>query len=146
MKENKLYLVYVEKINDIPNSKGLFEYEFFFSETPEIVWGNDWNQQCPSACSKEDLRPDASTYNDVRKIYSIIPLISISENSCFSIQDSVDQIVAICWEDISEYETYPEPIRLVFNYGETFESVEDKLAQRHQFFAPKNNEEENEEI
>jgi len=143
--EDEKYLVYVEKLNDIPNSKGLFEYEFFFSETPEITWGSDWNQQCPSACSKEDLRPDTSTYSEVKKLCSIIPLLSIGENSCFSVQDSVDQIVAICWEDISEYDTYPDPIRLVFNYGEKIESVEDKLAQRHQFFYNKNNKENNED-
>ena len=61
----------------------------------------------------------------------------------------VDGIIACAWEDISEYEEYPEPYRLVFNFGEKYDSVESKLAQRHQFFSEKgeenNQEEESEE-
>lgn len=132
--KNQLYLVYVEKINDTPNSKGLYEYEFFFSETPDIVWGVDWNQQCPSACNIENMRPDSSTYNEVKKLYTIYPLMCIENNSCLSCQDMIDGIVACAWEDITEYEEYPEPFRFVFRFGDKKEDVEDKLAQRHQFF------------
>ena len=58
----------------------------------------------------------------------------------------IDGIIACAWEDISEYEEYPEPFRLVFNYGEKYASVEAKRAQRHQFFSEyKNNEKENDE-
>lgn len=146
---DKLYLVYVEKLTEQPNAKGMFQYEFFFSETPEIVWGVDWNQQCPSACSRENMRPDPSTYHDVERIWTIIPFGCIEDNSCFSCQDMVDGIIACAWEDISEYEEYPEPYRLVFNFGEKYDSVESKLAQRHQFFSEKgeenNQEEESEE-
>lgn len=134
MANEKEYLVYVEKINEHPNSKGMYEYEFYFSETPEIAWGVDWDQQCPSACDRENLRPDFSTYNKIEKLYTIIPFQCIGENSCYSIQDCTEGICAVCYEDISEYEDYPEPIRLVFHFGEDKETVEDKLAQRSQFF------------
>lgn len=137
--EKELYLIYIERLNTIPNAKGMYEYEFYFSESPEIAWGNDWNEPCPSACNKELMRPESNLYNEIKKLYSIYPIKSIIENSCFSIQDSVDGIVAVGWEDISGYEEYPEPIRLVFNFGESLESVEDKLAQRHQFFSRNNN-------
>ena len=50
----------------------------------------------------------------------------------------IDGIIACAWEDISEYEEYPEPIRLVFKYGEKYEDVEDKLARRSQFFSTRN--------
>lgn len=142
-----LYLVYVEKITEQATSKGMYEYEFFFSKTPEIVWGVDWNQQCPSSCSRENMRPDPTTYTLIERLWTIIPFACIEDNSCFSCQDMVDGIVACAWEDISEYEEYPEPFRLVFNFGESYESVESKLAQRHQFFSPKgsqNNENNNE--
>jgi len=137
-KTNNLYLVFVEKITEQQNAKGLFEYEFFFSETPEIVWGQDWNQPCPSTCAIENLRPDPSTYSKVEHLWSIIPILCIENNSCFSLQDMVDGIVSCAWEDISEYEEYPEPFRLVFAFGEKYESVEAKLSQRHQFFLQKN--------
>lgn len=144
-KEN-LYLVFAEKITKQPNVKGLYEYEFFFSEMPETVWAPDWNQPCPSSCDIENLRPELSTYNKIERLYTIIPLICICDNSCLSCQDMIDGIVACAWEDISEYEEYPEPFRLVFNFGEKYESVEAKLAQRHQFFdSNKNNENENDE-
>ena len=44
----------------------LYEYEFYFSETPEIVWGEDWNVACPSACG--DLKPDPSTYSVIKRL------------------------------------------------------------------------------
>ena len=141
-----LYLIYVEKVTEQPNSKGMLEYEFFFSEMPETAWAPDWNQQCPAACNREDLRPETSTYNEVERLYTIIPLFCIGDNSCLSCQDMIDGIIACAWEDISEYEEYPEPFRLVFDYGEKYASVEAKLAQRHQFFSEyKNKEEENEQ-
>jgi hypothetical protein len=46
----------------------------------------------------------------------------------------VDGILSVAFEDITDYEEYPEPYRLVFKYGETIYSVEEKLSGRHQFF------------
>ena len=59
--ENELFLVYINPIGK--DSSGLNEYEFFFSETPEIVWGEDWNVACPSACG--NLLPDSTTYSHI---------------------------------------------------------------------------------
>lgn len=133
--EEKLYLIYVERLNNEPNSMGIYEYDFFFSDTPETVWGEDWAEQCPSAC--ESLRPSSELYSKVKRLYTIYTLKGAQENSCFSMQDCIDGCIALCWEDISNYDEYPEPIRLVFKFGESMESVEDKLAQRHQFFPEK---------
>ena len=49
-------------------------------------------------------------------------------------QHVVNGIVAVAFEDISDYDEYPEPFRIVFKYGEDYDSVEEKLASRHQFF------------
>lgn len=124
------YLIYAEKLNVIPNSEGLFEYEFYFSSMPESAWGEDWNQQCPSACSKETIRPDENAYEDIKVLKADIPLLCISDNSCFSCQDMCDGIVACAWEDITDYESYPEPYRICLNFGESIESVEKKLEGR----------------
>ena len=43
-------------------------------------------------------------------------------------------IVALGWEDITNYESYPEDGRLIFNFGESYISVENKLSKRHQLF------------
>ena len=135
MEEEKLYLVYIEPIG--MNSMDMFEYDFLFSETPDIVWADDWAEQCPSAC--ENMRPDESMIHKIKRLATIIPFGLAQKNSCFSMQDCVDGIMALAWEDMSNYEEYPEPIRLVFKYGESIEKVEDKLAQRSQFFVRKDN-------
>lgn len=125
----QLYLVYSEKITD-NNSRGLHEYELYFSEAPELVWGEDWNASCPAACGKEGIRPDESTYQAIKRLECSVPFNCISENTCFSCQDMIDQIVACMWEDISDYDEYPEPSRLVFKFGETLEGIVSKLEER----------------
>lgn len=129
MDEN-LYLVYVERIGK--NLMDWYEYEFIFSETPDIVWGQNWEQMCPCVCG--DLRPDKSTYSIVKRLKTQIPLKCAQENSCFSMQDCIDGVIALSWEDISEYEEYPETGRIIFKFGEKYFDVENKLALRHQLF------------
>ena len=75
-----LFLVYIEKIGK--NLMDWYEYEFIFSENPDIVWGQNWEQMCPCVCG--DLRPDKSTYSVVKRLKTQIPLKCAQENSCFS--------------------------------------------------------------
>lgn len=135
MDGEKLFLIYAELVGK--DAHDLYEYDFYFSESPETAWGEDWNEPCPAACDKDIMRPDISMYSEIRRLNTIIPFGLMQNNCCFSLQDAVDNIIPCVWEDISEYEEYPTPIRLVFKFGESFESVEDKLAQRHQFFVEK---------
>ena len=97
--EEKLYLAFVNPIGK--NAHDMYEYEFFFTEAPDIVWGEDWNEQCPSACGS--LFPAGETYSKIMRLTSIIPFTCAQENSCFSLQDSVDNILALAFENISEY-------------------------------------------
>ena len=120
-----LYFVFMELVGN--NSQDLFEYDLLFSNDPDLVWAEDWNEQCPSACV--NVRPE-SYVNAVYRIETNIPFGLAQRNSCFSMQDCVDGIISLAWEDISEYENYPDPYRLVFKYGEKFESVEEKLGTR----------------
>lgn len=131
---SNLHLVFVEPIG--LNSHDMFEYDFLFSETPKIVWADDWAEQCPRAC--DNMRPEGEMITDIKRLATIIPFGLAQQNTCFSMQDCIDGIIALAWEDLSEYEEYPEPIRLIFNFGESFDSVEDKLAQRSQFFSKRN--------
>ena len=130
----KKKLVYVNLVG--MDSLGNYEYEFFFSETPDIVWGEDWNEQCPSAC--ENTLPDESTYSEIKILRTKIPLFCAQENTCFSLQDMVDGVLSCVWEDISNYDEYPEPYRLVFQFGEDFDTVIYKLAGRGENFEDKN--------
>ena len=141
--ENKEYLAYVRLIG--ANAYGQNEYEFFFTETPDTVWGQDWNELCPSACG--DIPPDPSTYSDVERLSTIIKFNCAQENSCYSMQDMIDGIIACASESLDGLDEYPSPFRLVFKFGEEKETVTDKLAQRQQFFVAINTSEvENPEI
>lgn len=130
MEDEKLYLIYVNPIGT--NMYGMYEYEFFFSKTPNNVWNEQWLVECPSAC--DDMMPNNEYVDKIERLTTIIPFFCIQENSCFSFKHCIDQIIAIAFENISEYTEYPEPFRIVFHFGDEFEDVEDKLAQRHQFF------------
>ena len=130
MDKENLKLVYVKQIGQ--DSDGLFEYEFFFSDEPESVWAENWNEACPSACG--DLTPDSSTYSDILNLKTTIPFDCAQNNSCYSMMDMQDNVICCASENISEYDSYPEPLRLVFQYGESLKEIRDKLSQRHQFF------------
>ena len=125
-----LYLIYINPIGK--NSNDLYEYEFFFSETPDIVWGEDWDNPCPAAC--ENTLPDPETYSEVKILKTNIPLSCIQNNVCFSLSNSIDGIICLGYEDISEYTEYPEPIRLVFQFAENYDSIIEKLELREIMF------------
>ena len=127
---NNLKLVYVKQIGK--DTDGLFEYEFFFSEKPENTWAENWNEPCPSACG--DLTPDGETYSDIFNLKTTILFDCAQNNSCYSLMDMQDNVICCASENISDYDEYPEPIRLVFEYGASIRDVREKLALRHQFF------------
>jgi hypothetical protein len=43
-------------------------------------------------------------------------------------QDCLDGIVALAWQNIDELDAYPEDGRIYFMFGESLEDVERKLA------------------
>ena len=124
MENNNLYLVYVNPVGK--DSNDLFEYEFFFSETPENVWGEDWNIACPAACG--DTLPDPTTYSEIKTIKTDIPLFCVQQNTCFSLQDCIDEIISLvyCVEDDIIFsfkfsETYENVVRTLNDYNINFE-------------------------
>ena len=68
-------LVYVKPM--YKNTDGTFEYDFFFSETPEFVWGVDWDVNSPA--SNGDLTPDPTTYSKTRRVRTNLPLKTLEE-------------------------------------------------------------------
>ena len=100
MEESEFKLVYVNPIG--VNSNEEREYEFFFSETPDIVWGEDWNIQCASAC--ENLLPDENTYTLIKRLKTKMDIFCVQQNSCYSMQDCIDGCVCLCYffDEINE--------------------------------------------
>lgn len=125
---SKLRLVFVDKVGEID---GTYEYDFYFAINPDNFWGYGFD--CEYA-NQDEAIPDVRTCDKIYRLRSTIPFFTIQENRCFSIQHAVDNIVSVAFEDISDYDEYPEPYRIVFMFGEYYDSVEGKLASRSQFF------------
>ena len=118
-------LVFINELG--PDFKGNHIYEFIFSRNEEELWGEDWDI-IPSA--GRPLPPDLKYINKVGKISNEELEFELGKNSdYFSMEDVIDGILALGWEKIDE-EKIEGTSRLVFNFGETIDSVEDKLYSR----------------
>jgi hypothetical protein len=120
-------LVYINKIGI--NSDNNFMFELLFSNDIESVWGVDWEITPARNCGIN--LPDESTYDLILKMDTSLKLDLAQENSCFSMQDSIDGIIPLAWENIDEYETYPDDGRLILRFGETYNDVEKKLKNKN---------------
>jgi len=120
MKE--LYLIYVNRIGEDWVGNNL--YEFLFSDKTENVDGDDWDAYPASG------RPSPPNSNFVKKVGRLVTgdLKSklVQNSSEFAVWDAVDGVVALAWEDMDDYDEYPEN-RVAIHFGEGIKSVEDKL-------------------
>ena len=120
------YLIYVNELG--PNYKGDNIYEFIFSDSSEDVWGESWESK-PS--NGYPLPPDIEHIKTVGVLKNDQITMSVIQNSdYFSMIDSMDDIVALGWENESEDVDFTRQKRLVFKFGETEQSVKDKLYER----------------
>ena len=120
------YLIYVNELG--PNYKGDNIYEFIFSDSSEDVWGESWESK-PS--NGYPLPPDIEHIKNVGVLKNDQITMSVIQNSdYFSMIDSMDDIIALCWENESEDVDFTRQRRLVFKFGETEQSVKDKLYER----------------
>lgn len=118
-----LFLVYVKPL--CKNINGTFEYQLFFSETPDVVWGVDWNVEVPN--SIKDLTPEKSTYSEIVNIKSTFPFKTIEETSCYSMEYAINGIIALSWVDIENLEDYP-PSRAVLHFNDSYDEVKKILS------------------
>ena len=124
MENKNFYLVYVNPIG--VDSNGLYQYDFFFSETPEIVWGEDWNVACPSACGV--MTPESETYSFIKTIKAKHQIFCAQENSCFSMQDMIDGLLSLAFCVVNDN------LLFSFKFSENYNDVENKLNKNNLFF------------
>ena len=72
-------------------------------------------------------------YEYVKELKTEIILDLAQDNSCFSMQDCRDNIIALAYENIDDYEEYPDEGRIVIHFGESIDEVEKMLAKRNLF-------------
>jgi len=124
-----MFLIYVNKIGK--NWKGEFMYEFLFSDSIEDVDGEGWDNYPASGVPDP---PDKKYIRNVGSLTSELKLNLVQESTEFSMYDAIDGIIALAWEDITEYTEYPER-RIAFKFGEEKQSVMDKLYERDDVIA-----------
>lgn len=122
-------LVYVKPI--CKNTNGTYEYDFFFSDTPDFVWGPDWDVNVPSA--NGDITPDETTYTKIRRVKTTLPLKTLEETSCYSMEYATYGILALAWIDIENLSEYPENGRLTMHFG-TNEIEVEKLLEKYDWY------------
>ena len=121
-----MILVYVNELG--PNYRGDNIYEFIFSDL-EDVWWDDWDAE-PAAG-----KPSPPDVNYVKKVgvlkNSEIQLELIQNSDFFGVYDAVDGVISLAWEksDTDDILIHKRK-RLVFQYGDTVEIVENKLYER----------------
>ena len=119
-------LIYVNELG--PNYKGDNIYEFIFSDVEE-VWGDEWDAEPASG------RPSPPNIEYIKKVgvlrNSDIELELVQNSDFFCVYDAVEDVIALGWEKSdSEHVIDDNYTRLVFRYGDSVKSVEDKLYER----------------
>lgn len=116
-----LFLIYINMVGK--DYRGNLIYEFIFSNTLENVDGEEWDTYPASG------RPEPPHDNFIKKVgrlESEMNLDVIQNSDTFAVWDAVDGVIALAWENINAYDSYPEK-RLCFKFGEPIQEVEAKL-------------------
>ncbi len=123
---DELYLCFIKYIGkDIEEYNN---YEFLFTDNIDTFWGENFDV-LPS-CLCDELIPNEEDFNTKRFLRTKLNLTLIQDSCCHSFQDCADSIIALAYENISDYEEYPEDGRLVLHYGISMEETEDLLSNK----------------
>jgi hypothetical protein len=119
------YLLYINGLG--PNYKGENIYEFIFGDSLEDVWGENWEARPANGY------PSPPDVDHVKKVgiltHNEITLELVQNSDVFSVQDSIDGVIALGWEKEDEID-FSLVKRLVFKYGNQEQDVKDKLYER----------------
>jgi hypothetical protein len=120
------FLIFVNELG--PNYKGDNIYEFVFSDSKENIWGDNWDSK-PS-----NGYPSPPHLNHIQKVGVLksdkITMSVVQNSDFFSMIDAIDGVIALAWENESDYVDFDYKTRLVFRFGDDEKSVKDKLYER----------------
>ena len=129
--EDDEFLCFIKYVGENANGH---EYEFYFTNAIEEVWGEGFDVM-PSFLIP-NLTPYDKCYDLIKKVTlgkDIILDLAITD-SCHTFQDCIDHVIALAAQNLNELLEYPKEGRLIFSFGEAFDSVENKLSERKIFF------------
>ena len=94
----------------------------------EDIWGDSWESKPSNGYPSP---PDLEHINKVGVLKNDEITLSVIQNSdYFSMVDAIDGVIALSWENETEKVDFEVIKRLVFRFGETEESVKNKLYER----------------
>lgn len=108
-------------------------YEFLFSEDYENCWGEDWDVQPANGNPKAPRNFVA----EVGRFINPMKFDLVKDSETFDMMDCKEGVIALAWEDVLDYEEVISN-RLVFHYGETKDSVDNKFYARDLILKYKN--------
>ena len=121
---SEIYLIYVNYVGK--DYMGNHIYEFIFSDTTTNIDGDDWDT-FPASGRPEP--PNEIFIKRVGKLESSLKLDVVQNSDTFAVWDAIDGVIALAWENINAYDSYPEH-RLCFRFGETANEIETKLYEK----------------
>jgi hypothetical protein len=125
--ENDVRLGFIKLIGE--ETDGYYRYEFIFTTNIDEFWGENFEYK--PAGLVNGLVPEDRYIDEVHVVKMKIKLDLIQNSCCFGFQDCTDGIIALAWENVDDYDEYPEDGRIFFRFGETLEEVENKLAMKN---------------
>ena len=121
---DKLFLIYINVVGK--NYQGNYLYEFIFSDSIKNIDGEEWDT---FPASGRPQAPHDKFIKKVGRLESDLNLDVVQNSDTFAVWDAVDGVIALAWENINAYESYPDK-RLCFRFGETIKDVEEKLYEK----------------
>ncbi len=131
METNDLRLGFVRFLGMDIDEKN--NYEFVFTDSIDEFWGENFDVKPCGLCN--DIVPDKRYVTLTKTLKTDIKFDIVAKSNCFSMGDCMDGIIALAWENIDDYDEYPEERgRLFFRFGENYTTVEKKLAMANMLF------------
>jgi len=118
-------LIYVNKLGS--NYKGENLYEFIFSDSIKDIWGESWDSKPANGYPSP---PNIEFVTKVGVLKNVLDFEVLQNSDIFSMIDGMDDVIALAWENESEQVNFDIQKRLVFRFGDTIESVKNKLYER----------------
>ena len=111
------FLAFVKKIGNTLDGQNI--YEFMFTTVPDVVWGDNFN--IIPAGIIPNLSPEKNCLSKKGRVITDIEFKLACESTCFSMMDSIDGIIALCFTEAGIENEFH------FDFGEEYNQVLNKL-------------------
>lgn len=111
------FLAFVKKIGNTLDGQNI--YEFMFTTVPDVVWGDNFN--IIPAGIIPNITPEPNCLSRKGRVVTDIDFKLACTSTCFSMMDSIDGIIALCFTEAGIDNEFH------FKFAEPFDEVVTKL-------------------